>query len=94
MRLVERYPTIAGDQRTHVLFARAWFLLKKGRHLEARTLFRETWDLFYRYAMPEFTWRHDTVQGLIDCAEAMGDETDAAQWRILLTSMPPSGLNP
>ncbi|MFN9976474.1 MAG: hypothetical protein ACK58T_41895, partial [Phycisphaerae bacterium] len=47
MRLVERYPTIAGDQRTHVLFARAWFLLKKGRHLEARTLFRETWDLLY-----------------------------------------------
>lgn len=94
MRLVERYPNIAGDQRTHVLFARGWVLLKKGRYGEAREFFRDAWTLFYRYAMPEFAWRHDTVQGLIDCAESMGDETDAAQWRILLTSMPPNGLNP
>ena len=93
-RLVERYPTIAGDQRTHVLFARGWVLLKKGRHSEAREYFRDAWNLFYHYTMPEFTWRHDTVQGLIECSEAMGEESDAAQWRILLNSMPPNGLNP
>ncbi|MFO0833162.1 MAG: tetratricopeptide repeat protein [Phycisphaerales bacterium] len=88
------HPAIVGDQRCHIRFARACWLMESYRRspgpspasdprlTQAREFFGSAWDVFYNLLPPANSWRARLVKEAAEACTLQGDRAAAEVWNI------------
>ncbi len=79
--VAEKLPTTAADQLFFIRWARAHVLTRLGRHDDAYPLLLNVWEHYYKYFDPDFAWRRELIDDMLQIAEAKNDTPATTLWR-------------